>query len=66
MIFHPRFGQRVRIHYAKGTAGIMPYHGKRGVVCTIALGPGPRNAGVMIGDELVFVPRGNLVSEDAA
>ena len=56
MIFHPRLGQRVRIHYAKGTAGIMPYHGKRGVVCTIALGPGPRNAGVMIGDELVFVP----------
>jgi len=66
VIFHPRLGQRVRIHYAKGTAPVMPYHDRVGVVHSIAYGPGPRNAGVVIDGELVFIPRGNLIAEDAA
>ena len=60
MIFHPRPGQRVRVHYAKGAAATMPYHGRVAVVRTVANGPGPRNVGVEIDGHLVTVPRGNL------
>ena len=35
MIFHPRIGQRVRLHYARGAAAVMPGHGKLGVVRTV-------------------------------
>ena len=48
MIFHPRPGQRVRIHYARRSASVMPHHGKTGVVRTVAKGPGPRNVAVEI------------------
>ena len=65
MIFHPRGGQDVRVHYARCMAGVMPYHGKAGVVRVVASGPGPRNVGVEIGGRLVAVPRGNLVAENA-
>ena len=65
MIFHPRGGQDVRVHYAQGAAGVMPYHGKAGVVRLVGRGPGPRNVGVEIGGRLVAVPRGNLVAESA-
>ena len=61
MIFHPRIGQRARVHYAKGLAAMMPYHGKVGVVRIVSRGPGPRNVGVEIDGRLVVVPRGNLV-----
>ena len=62
MIFHPRVGQRVRVHYAKRMAAMMPYHGKPGVVRVVSRGPGPRNVGVEINGRLVVVPRGNLVA----
>ena len=67
MIFHPRIGQRVRIHHAKRPASITPHHGKAGVVRTVSGGPGPRNVGVEIDGNMVVVPRGNLiVAEDIA
>jgi len=62
MIFHPRMGQRVRVHYAKRRAAVMPYQGKVGVVRVVSRGPGPRNTGVEIDGQLVVVPRGNLVA----
>jgi len=62
MIFHPRQGQRVRIHYAKRSAPIMPHHGMAGVVRIVSPGPGPRNVGVEIEGRLLVVPRGNLVT----
>ena len=65
MIFHPRIGQRVRVHYAKRGAAVMPYHGRTGVVRIVAAGPGPRNVGVEIDGHVVVVPRGNLVAESA-
>ena len=65
MIFHPRIGQRVRVHYAKRAAAVMPHHGKRGVVRIVTTGPGPRNVGVEIGGRVVVIPRGNLVAESA-
>ena len=62
MIFHPRSGQCVRIHYARRSASLMPHHGVAGVVRTVSRGPGPRNVGVEIGGRIVVVPRGNLVA----
>ncbi len=62
MIFHPRAGQRVHLDYAQPTAGMMPYHGKVGVVRVVSRGPGPRNVGVKVAGLLVVVPRGNLVA----
>ena len=62
MIFHPHIGQCVRMHYAKRMAGIMPQHGKVGVVRVVSRGPGPRNVGVEIDGRLVTIPRGNLVA----
>ena len=61
MIFHPRIGQRVRVHYAKGIIPAMPYHGRTGTVRVVPRGPGPRNVGVEIERRLVVIPRGNLV-----
>ena len=66
MIFHPRPGQRVRIHYAKRSASIMPHHGKVGVVRLVSSGPGPRNVGVEIDSLTVVVPRGNLIAVEEA
>jgi len=65
VIFHPRIGQRVRVHYAKRAATVMPHHGKGGFVRIVTTGSGPRNVGVEIGGRLVVVPRGNLVAESA-
>ena len=62
MIFHPRIGQGVRIHYARRSASTMPHHGMAAVVRLASRGPGPRNVGVEIEDRLVVVPRGNLVA----
>ena len=62
MIFHPRVGQRVRVHYAKHVATMKPYHGEVGVVRVASGGPGPRNVGVEIDARLVVIPRGNLVA----
>ncbi len=64
MIFQPRVGQSVRIHYARQWARLMPYHGLTGVVRIVARGPGPRNVGVQIGGQMVVVPRGNLIATE--
>ena len=64
MIFHPRIGQRVRLHYIKRAAPIMPHHGKVGVVQVVGSGPGPRNVGVEVDGRTVVVPRGNLIAVD--
>ncbi len=66
MIFHPKVGQRVRIHYARAWAQFMPYHGQTGVVRIVARGPGPRNVAVQLGGQMVVVPRGNLVATETA
>jgi len=62
MIFHPRPGQRVRVHYAKRSASVMPHHGAAGVVRIVSRGPGPRNVGVEVNGRVVVIPRGNLVA----
>lgn len=62
MIFSPRIGQRVRLHYGK--PGFWPHHGKAG---TVEVSPkrGIRNIGVRLDDGiLITVPRGNLVSDE--
>jgi len=64
VIFHPRIGQHVRMHYAKRSAAVMPHHGKTGVVRVVSPGPGPRNAGVEIDGRLAVIPRGNLVATE--
>jgi hypothetical protein len=61
MIFHPRIGQRVGVHYARRAAAVMPYHGMHGLVRVVSRGRGPRNVGVEIDGRLVVIPRGNLV-----
>ncbi len=61
MIFYPRVGQHVRVHYASKAAPYMPYHGKTGVVRVVVRGRGPRNVGVEIDGRLIVIPRGNLV-----
>jgi len=66
VIFRPRLGQCVRIHYAKRSASIMPYHGKVGVVRIVSSGPGPRNVGVQVDGRTVVAPRGNLIAVDEA
>lgn len=66
MIFHPKPGERVRVHYAKAAADRMPFHGRTGVVRIVAKGPGPRNVGVEIDGRIVVIPRGNLVAEEMA
>jgi hypothetical protein len=66
MIFHPRAGQRVCIHYAKRSASIMPHHGRLGAVRVVSMGPGPRNVGVEIEAMCVVVPRGNLLAVEEA
>lgn len=62
MIVHPRVGQRVRVHYRKAIAAMMPLHGRTGRVAIKATGPGPRNHGVELdGGGMVVVPCGNLM-----
>ena len=62
MIFHPRIGQHVRVHYARRAGAVMPYHGMHALVRVVSGGPGPRNVGVEVDGKLVVVPRGNLVA----
>jgi hypothetical protein len=67
MIWKPKRGQRVRIHYRASMAPLMPWHGCVGVVvaCGGGAGKGPVNAAVAIdGGPVVHVPRGNLVVEE--
>lgn len=65
MIWRPKRGQRVRLHYAKRTrSNIVTLHGKCGVVEVTGIGPGPINVLVRLDSGGgVVVSRGNLVDE---
>ena len=62
MICHPRPGQRVIVHYAKGRAELIGRNDQSGVVTAVGKGPGPINAAVLVDGQIVVVPRGNLVA----
>lgn len=72
MIYQPRIGQRVRIHYRKGPPGKgkspvcdgMPYHGRHGtILCSWRKNCGAiRNVGLDVDGQKVVVPTGNLVA----
>jgi len=66
MIFHPKVGQRVRLHYRAAVRAITPFHGRTGTVRRVGGGPGPINAEILLdpasADVRVVVPRGNLVN----
>lgn len=48
MIWQPKPGQRVRIHYRKSAKDGMPYHGLHGTVEKVGRKPGPINALIRI------------------
>ena len=60
MIWRPKPGQKVRIHYRKAVKALFIYHGATGIVSRVATGPGPINVLVRVADIEVVVPRGNL------
>jgi len=61
VIWHPRPGQRVELHYRKSMRG-NGLHLARGIVRAVGTGLGPINAAVVLDDgTLVFVPRGNMM-----
>jgi len=68
MIWHPKVGQRVRIHYGQAALRCKAkYHDCRGIVTRVAGGKGPLNVEVLLLDRgrrqtCVCVPRGNLVA----
>lgn len=67
MMSNPRPGARCRLHYRRSFAGLMPHHGRTGVVEIVAKGR-PRNHGVRLDGSgtLVVVPAGNLVPVEGA
>ena len=69
MIWQPKPGQAVQLHYAKKKRAAccdenkVTYHGRVGVVVNVGRGRGPRNAEVLFSaGGRVVVPRGNLVA----
>jgi len=63
MIWRPRVGQRVELHYRKSMR-LNGLHLARGVVTVAGCGPGPINAAVTLDDgRTVIVPRGNMVAK---
>jgi hypothetical protein len=63
VIYGPRLGETVRVHYNAKVAKRVRHHGGIGPIVAIGRGPGPMNIAVKIGGEGVVVPRGNLVRE---
>ena len=69
MIWNPKLGQPVQLHYAKKTRAAccdenkVTYHGRVGIVTRVGRGPGPVNAEILFpaGGRTV-APRGNLVA----
>ena len=43
MIFQPKPGQRVRLHYRKSLSYLIPYNDQAGTILKTCRGPGPRN-----------------------
>ena len=65
MIWRPRPGQRVRLHYRKAIVAFMPCHGRTGTVRIAGSGPGPINVLVDLdGGGATCAPRGNLVAKE--
>jgi len=63
MIWRPKPGMRVELHYRKATRA-NGLHMARGIVTIAARGPGPINAEVKLDDgRAAIVPRGNLAEE---
>lgn len=60
MLSRPKVGATVQCWYAKQTRAWRPLHGIVGTVEVVGSGPGPRNHGVRIGDQMFVVPAGNL------
>jgi len=69
MIWHPKVGQRVALHFRRTVYRHMAYEGRCGTVMRGAGGRGPRNVEVLLEPPeagiRVVVPRGNLVAADA-
>jgi hypothetical protein len=63
VIYGPRIGETVRVHYNAKVAKRARWHGCIGHIVAIGRGPGPMNIAVDVGGEGVVVPRGNLVRE---
>ena len=66
MIWKPKAGMIVKIHYRKSAQQSMWLHGCEGFVLDCAKGPGPVNALVEVNTfdqmtELHSIPRGNLI-----
>jgi len=65
VIWHPTPGQRVRLHYARHYAAMMPCHGRSGTVQVVSAGAKLVNALVELDSgRVVVVPRGNLEEEN--
>lgn len=63
MIFSPKPGRLVRVHYREVLRSVCLCHGRVGVVVRAARGPGPRNVEVLFpAGGSVVCPRGNLVA----
>jgi len=65
MIWRPKPGQRVRLHYRPDVRPFCIFHGRAGTVQRAGCGPGPINAEVLLDPPTtghrVVVPRGNLI-----
>lgn len=69
MIWSPKIGQKVKVHYRRSAQQYMKYHGFYGRVLVVGSGAGPKNALVIVEFANnkrktfeVVVPRGNLVA----
>jgi hypothetical protein len=67
MIFYPKIGQQVRVHYRKSMIGHISCEGIEGEVIAVSRGPGPHNVALKIelwpDSKEFFIeifPRGNL------
>ena len=70
MIWNPKLGQPVQLHYAEAKRAAccdenkVTYHGRVGIVVCVGRGRGPRNVEVLFpnGGGRTVAPRGNLMA----